>query len=77
MVKKQSIKDIVENLSQNKKLIKQFQTQGLIKEELTRSDVEIIKRLIISGIEGIITNLFLRRNIATIGINWPNVQTKG
>jgi len=68
-MKKQIVNEFINNLCNNKKFIVSLQKQGLIKEELTRSDVEIIKRLIISGIEGIITNLFLRRNIATIGIN--------
>lgn len=76
-MKKQIVNEFINNLCNNKKFIVSLQKQGLIKEELTRSDVEIIKRLIISGIEGIITNLFLRRNIATIGINWPAVSTKG
>jgi hypothetical protein len=61
---------LVENLCKNKAIIKDFQNQGLISEELTRADIEIIKRLVVSGIEGILMNLFVRRNIATQGINW-------
>jgi hypothetical protein len=61
---------LIENLSRNERIIREFQSKGLISEDLTRADIEIIKRLIVSGIEGILTNLFIRRNIATQGINW-------
>jgi hypothetical protein len=61
---------LIEKLCSNKTIIKDFQSQGLISEELTRADIEIIKRLVVSGIEGILMNLFVRRNIATQGINW-------
>ena len=65
-----NIQKLVESLSKNEAIIKEFQEKGFISEELTHSDIEIIKRLIISGIEGILTNLFLRRNLATQGITW-------
>lgn len=62
--------NLIENLAKNQKLIKEYQNKGYINEELTKADIEIIKRLVISGIEGVLTNLFIRRNIATSGINW-------
>lgn len=61
---------LIERFAQNQELIKSFQKKGLISEELSRADIEVIKRLIISGIEGILMNLFMRRNIATSGITW-------
>ncbi len=61
---------LIERFAQNEALIKSFQKKGLISEELSRADIEVIKRLIISGIEGILMNLFMRRNIATSGITW-------
>lgn len=65
-----NIQKLVESLSKNETIIKEFQDKGFISEELSRSDIEIIKRLIISGIEGVLTNLFLRRNLVGQGIIW-------
>ena len=61
---------LIERFAQNQKLIKSFQKKGLISEELTRADIEVIKRLIMSGFESIWFNMFVRRGLITTGINW-------
>ena len=61
---------LVEKFAQNEALIKSFQKKGLISEELSRADIEIIKRLIMSGFESIWFNMFVRRGLITTGINW-------
>lgn len=60
---------LIERFAQNQELIKSFQKKGLISEELSRADIEVIKRLIMSGFESIWFNMFVRRGLITTGIN--------
>ena len=50
--------------------------QKIINEDLTRSDIELIKRLILSAFEGWLQNLFTRRSLTLTGINWRESRDK-
>jgi hypothetical protein len=61
---------IIENLIKQDSIIKELKDKKIISEELTRSDIEIIKRLIVSALESFLMNLFTRRSINLSSIAW-------
>lgn len=59
---------ILENLSKEASIIKELRDNNIISETLNRSDIEIIKRLIVSALESLLMNLFTRRSVNLQGI---------
>jgi len=59
---------LIENLIKENSIISELKKDGIISENLTRSDIEIIKRLIVSALESLLMNLFTRRSVNLSGI---------
>jgi len=57
------------NIEMHKSIKNQLLEKSIIKEDLTRSDIELIKRLILSAFEGWLQNLFTRRSMTLTGIS--------
>ena len=61
---------LIENIIKQNSIIKELKDNKIISEDLTRSDIEVIKRLIISALDSFLMNLFTRRSINLSSIAW-------